>query len=77
MSGDNELNSLHKMRSLLCEPEETKNKRRRNQLIRKAVTRYGYNQNEISGHLGMRYSTISNAADSGDTILNYLILAYD
>lgn len=34
-------------------------KHRRNKKIREAVIRYGYNQNEISDHIGMHYSTIS------------------
>ncbi|MCL4457502.1 MAG: transposase [Nitrospirae bacterium] len=36
-----------------------KNKLKRNKMIREAVIRYGYTQNEISNHLGMHYSTIS------------------
>ena len=43
----------------LFKADTMKNKLKRNKMIREAVIRYGYNQNEISDHLGMHYSTIS------------------
>jgi len=43
----------------LFSSEGTKDKRTRNCLIRDAVIRYGYNQNDVSDHLGLHYSTIS------------------
>lgn len=39
--------------------EETKNRNRRNKLLNDAVIRCVYDQNEISDHLGMHYSTMS------------------
>ena len=50
--------------------EAIKDKHRRNQLIRDAVIRYGYNQNEVSAHLGMHYSTISRLLKREEKLSN-------